>query len=253
MKAGSTFVADSVSTQHQLAEHLNRPLDSIHVVPLACDRERFHPNVSPGRIEKVRQKHGLGNDPYVTFVGTLEPRKNIATTIAGFGLFLQQHPNHRAHFLIGGRLGWGNLRPITSQLEQVPKARWIDQVDEEELPALYAGAEALVFVSHYEGFGLPLLEAMSCGAPVIYGDNSSMPELVRDGGLPAESTSAFSIADCLSRVLTNRALRNQLAEKAVQRADLYSWTRTAQETLQLYHKCLQQTVSTVSNRWARSA
>ncbi|MFH1922455.1 MAG: glycosyltransferase, partial [Planctomycetota bacterium] len=115
-----------------------------------------------------------------------------------------------------------------------PRIRTIGYVDDEDLPALYSGATVFSYVSHYEGFGLPLLEAMGCGAPTIYGNVASMPEVVGKAGLPATPTDVHEIKHRLRQLLTDVALRRRLSRLAVVRSLDFSWEKVAQQTFAAY-------------------
>ena len=124
-------------------------------------------------------------------------------------------------------------------MRQCPRIVRTGFVAEQHLPALYSAASAFVYVSHYEGFGLPLLEAMSCGTPVIYGNNSSMPEIVKDAGLPADAADIDQIKTSLQRLLIDEQFNRQLVRRARRRAIEFHWEKTASQTLACYRDLLQ--------------
>lgn len=238
LRRDGTFAAISRATRKEMSELLGWPEERVQYVPLACDIHRFHLQVNDESVQEVRAKHMLDDAPYFVYIGTLEPRKNLCNAVAGFRLFRERCPDARIKFAIGGSFGWGDPQPLKKEVARTPGARLLGRVDDEDLAPLYRGALAMIFVSHYEGFGLPPLEAMSCGTPVVYGDNSALPEVVGDGGLPTPATSVEGIADALVRIHRDPGLRDQLADNAVRNARCYSWQRVTRELLDLYYHFL---------------
>lgn len=209
-------------------------LDPARVV---VTHEAAKPTFGPlGAAEAARARSRFKLAPgYLLAMGSADPRKNIETLLRAYaavpGELRQRHPLAIVwtHQHLAGSLG--ELASSLGIAEQiVPLAR----VDDAELAALYAGAAAFVFPSRYEGFGLPPLEAMACGTPVIAADNSSIPEIVGDAALLVNAESVTGLAGAIERVLREQELRSELSERGLRRAGGFSWRRCAEETLAIY-------------------
>lgn len=212
----------SHATRDDLARRFPRSAPKTSVVALAADAGFSDPVDSPG--------HPALELPYVLAVGTIEPRKNLERLVAAW-LQLPEHVRQGHLLALVGPRGWDDT-PILAAARDAG-ARILGQVSETELRALYAGAAAFAYPSLYEGFGLPVLEAMAAGAPVITSSVSSLPEVVGDAALLVDPTDTDSITDALSRLLGDSQLADELRRKGHGRARLFSWERTARETLAL--------------------
>ncbi|NQT18020.1 MAG: glycosyltransferase [Planctomycetes bacterium] len=230
----SDYVADSQSTKDQMVELLGLDPERIAVVHLACDSERFQPIVRTDQFDRVRQKYGIPDGPYVLSLGTLEPRKNLINTVRAFALLTEEAPHLGANLVIAGSFGWGDAEELEEAIRACPRVQAIGYVDDRDLPALYSGAAAFSYVSYYEGFGLPLLEAMACGAATVYGNVSSMPEIVGDAGLSVSPDDVQEIKTRLRQLLEDEELRNRLSASAVVRSLDFSWEKVAEETFGCY-------------------
>lgn len=236
--AGSRFLAVSHATARQLSEHLGVLESEIDVVHQGIDHRMFTHQHAPADYERVRRRYNLSEGPFLFSLGTIEPRKNLLNTVRGFLQFTQRHPDSAVRLIIGGYRGWGDHSELDQLIESTPRVQALGYVRDEDLPVLYSMCVAFCYVSHYEGFGLPLLEAMSCGVPVIYGDNSSLPEVAGPGGIGVLSHEPAAIAAALERVVNQPAERAVLAERAVRQASRFDWRRTALQTVAVYHRCL---------------
>jgi len=177
---------------------------------------------------------------YFLFVGTVEPRKNLGTLLDAWRIVKSRRPDWAFKLLVAGGHGW-NCEPAEAQARKRGVAADVialDYVTHEDLPALYRAAEALAFPSFYEGFGLPLLEAMACGTPVIASTAPAMPEVVGDAGLMCDPHDPENIARAIMRIHDDRRLRDSLVARGFERIKLFSWRKTAEETLALYRKLL---------------
>lgn len=173
--------------------------------------------------------------PYLLFVSTLEPRKNIITLINAFS-YLKQKYKIEHNLILIGKKGW-QYKPIFQVIASSPWFDCIHHLDylPDELVALfYAKADVFVYPSYYEGFGLPVLEAMTLGAPVVTSNTSSLPEVAGDAAILVDPKDVISLAEAILRVVSDRTLRNELIIKGKAQAKLYSWERTAKETLNAY-------------------
>ena len=173
--------------------------------------------------------------PYLLFVSTLEPRKNIITLINAFNHLKQRYKIEHNLILIGQK-GW-QYKPIFQAIASSPWFDCIHHLDylpDELVVLFYTKADVFVYPSYYEGFGLPVLEAMTLGAPVVTSNTSSLPEVAGDAAVLVDPKDVISLAEAILRVVSDRKLRNELIIKGKAQAKLYSWERTAKETLNAY-------------------
>ena len=234
----------SESTRRDLLTHYPacNP-DRTLVVPLAAE-SFFHPETDPARLAAVHARHGIpAGCPYFLSVSTLEPRKNFETVIRAYARFVRDDPARPSRLvLVGGKVRT-DLHPIFAALaaegENV-RARVIFTgfVPDADLAALYSGALAFVYLSFYEGFGLPPLEAMQCDVPVIAADNSSLPEVVGDGGVLLPATDERGVCAEMRALYLDPARRQGLAARARARAQDFSWQRFAEQTLAAYRRAM---------------
>jgi len=171
--------------------------------------------------------------PYVLFVGTLQPRKNLARVLEAFGSVVARGLPHR--LVLVGQRGW-LADPIFAAVQaSEPAARerihLTGYLADDDLPLVYTGADALIFPSLYEGFGLPALEAMACGTPVLTSDTSSLPEVVGEAALTVDPLDTAAIAAGLERLATDEPLRRELRGRGLARAARFTWRRAAERTL----------------------
>ena len=186
-------------------------------------------------LEDVRRRYGL-HDPYVLFVGTLEPRKNLERLLEAFSRARQA--GRREKLVLAGQLGW-KYRGLLGRIERSGLAsavRLLGYVPDEDLPAIYNLASVVAFPSLYEGFGLPILEGMACGVPVLTSDRASMVELAGDAALLVDPTDVTALEGGLVRLLDDPELRRELARRGRGRAARFSWARAAAETVRLYER-----------------
>lgn len=251
VRVGARFLAVSHATARQLSEHLGIVESEIDVVHQGIDHRMFTPQHTPADYERVRRRYNLSEGRFLFSLGTIEPRKNLLNTVRGFLQFTQRHPESDVRLIIGGYRGWGDHSELDQLIESTPRVQALGYVRDEDLPVLYGMCEAFCYVSHYEGFGLPLLEAMSCGAPVIFGDNSSLPEVAGLGGIGVSSHEPAAIAAALERVVNQPAERAALAKHALRQASRFDWRRTALQTVAAYLRCLE--APAVTHHAAREA
>jgi glycosyltransferase involved in cell wall biosynthesis len=223
------LLADSRSTGADLVERLGVDPARVRVVHLGVDREHFRP-APPHRVRAVRARHGLER-PYVLAVGTLQRRKNHAGLVRAARILRDRGVDFDLAF--SGGEGWlfEATRRLVRDLRMEDRVRFLGYAPTEDLPALYTGASASALVSLYEGFGLPVLEALACGSPMLVSDVSSLPEVGGDAVLTVDPRSDEAIADALERLLGDSAVRAALAARAPAHLARFSWERTARETL----------------------
>jgi glycosyltransferase involved in cell wall biosynthesis len=198
--------------------------------------QRFLRPVDPEKAKKTVQKLGV-SQPFILSVGTVEPRKNYLRLLDAYARLRERGIEHR--LLIAGRLGW-LYEPILARVETLRLGAHVAivQPDDEALAAMYSLADACVFPSLYEGFGIPLLEALATGTPVACSDASSFPEIVGDAAITFQPYDVESIVVGLERVLTDADLRRQLAALGPERASRFSWVNAAEGTVQAYRRAL---------------
>lgn len=227
------LITDSEYTRRELAEYFAWPIERIHTVPLASSAE-FHPR-SPLILRDALKRHGLEVGGYSLFVGTIEPRKNIETLLDAYSR-LPLALRTRWPLILTGYHGWRN-DAIHERLEVAKRegwARYLGFVPSEDLPLLFAGARLFVFPSLYEGFGLPVLEAMSSGVPVVCSNSSSLPEVAGNAALMCEPTDVEALTRLIQKGLEDGLWRTTAIEEGLLHAASFSWERCAMETLQVY-------------------
>ena len=182
---------------------------------------------------QVLEKYGLP-EQFVLYVGNLEPRKNLPLLLRAFSALVQRGLPHA--LVLAGSRGWMDEQVFATlrELNLGHRVFLPGYIPQAELPALYSAASLFLYVSLYEGFGLPVLEAMSCGVPVITSNVASMPEIVGSGGVLIDPTNESELTEAMSRVLMDENLRTRLAREGLERSHLFSWERAAQETLAVY-------------------
>jgi glycosyltransferase involved in cell wall biosynthesis len=235
-RRASQVIAVSAATRDDLVHHYGVRSERISVVHHGVDPS-FRPTDST-LVATVRQRYDL-ECPYFVFIGTLQPRKNYERLLAAFRRFAEGDPAKHRLALVGAT-GWQSDRldrvldaPSGPARERI---RRLGSVPDADLPALLSGAVALVFPSLYEGFGLPALEAMACGAPVLASNTSSFPEVVGEAGLLVDPLSVTAIAQGLTRLATDTLLRDQLRRRGLERAATYTWDRAAHQTLEVLRR-----------------
>lgn len=227
------IIAVSEATRNDLIRAFAAPPEKITVIHEAAD-PRFQPQPA-GALAGMRAHYALP-EHYLLYVGTIEPRKNLTRLLHAWEpLYLA---GEAPRWVIVGKRGW-LADDFYTALEASPARKGViftGYVLDSDLPLLYAGAAAFVFPSLYEGFGLPPLEALACGAPVLCSNTSSLPEVVGDAALTVTPTDVDALREGLRRLLQDAELRAELREKGLQRAAAFSWERAAAETLQLYRR-----------------
>ncbi len=236
IEKNSEFIAISNATKQDLLFYY--PMvkqDHVRVIYDACDTNKFNPCNDPDVLTLARKKYGVPDTPYLLSLSTLEPRKNLINSVKAFLLLINEHPEFNINYVIAGKIGWMQDELLNLTNRHKDRIIIIGFVDDYDLSALYSAAIAFSYVSFYEGFGLPPLEAMSCGVPVIYGNNSSMIEVVDNGGLPADPNDIEDIKEKYRIMISDKDIRATLAKTALKRAHKFSWETTAKETLDTYY------------------
>lgn len=228
---GARIIAISRHTRRELVERLAVPGDRVTVVYPAADA-RFAPTPDPA----VPARLGLPG-PYLLSLGTLEPRKNFPAVVEAFARLPGEVRGE--HLLaVAGAQGWlaPDLEARAREAGVADRVRFLGPVDDGDLPALYSGAAAFVYPSLAEGFGLPPLEAMACGAPVVASSLTSLPEVVGEAGLLVDPREPEALAGALAGLLGDPGRRSALSKAGQERAATFSWRRAARETLAVYRQ-----------------
>jgi glycosyltransferase involved in cell wall biosynthesis len=221
VRRASRLLCISQATRADLVARYPRAATKTSVIPLAAD-PRFGRPLDPGVLDDVRSRHRL-EDPFVLCTGTLEPRKNLLRV-------LQAHEALRAQLILVGPQGW-EFEPILQEASRRDDIRVLGQVSDDDLAALYQACTVFCYPSLYEGFGLPLLEAMTAGAACVTSSVSSLPEVGGNAVLYVDPESVGEIQAAIERLLVSDEERRLLGERAKQRAAEFSWDRTAAETV----------------------
>jgi glycosyltransferase involved in cell wall biosynthesis len=217
------LIAVSSSTKVSLIQSYKLNKDKVHVIHEGYDIKDFFPR-KRNEIDFVKRKYDIEDD-YILFLGTIGPRKNIERMVAAFNSL-----DVSLEFVLGGSImaGYEDLRKLS--------AKFIGRVEQDDLPALYSGARLFAFVSEEEGFGIPILEAMACGVPVLTSNVSSTIEVAGDAGLLVDPESVGEIAEGMDRVLRDKKLAKKLVEAGFKRYKKFSWKSAAEETLKVFEE-----------------
>ena len=237
IRRAQLVLADSENTRNDIICLLDAEPESVEVLYAGVDR-RFVVIDDEEYLDTVRQRHGLAW-PFVLSVGTIERRKNLSRLVQAYGR-LRSRREALPKLLIVGRRGWlyEDVFEAVADLALEDEVIFLGYVPEADLPALYNLAEVFVYPSLYEGFGLPPLEAMACGTPVVAANTSSLPEVLGDACLSVSPTDIDGLADAIDRVLSDTELRRSLRQKGLARAMRFTWEAAAQRLLELYRSAV---------------
>ena len=216
--------------------------DRISVTPEAA-AETFAQVTDETILQTVRERYGIEGD-YILSLCSIQPRKNLVRLIEAYSLLRRLRPEGKLpQLVLAGKRGWlDNETWRAAQADRVsPAIRFTGYVADDHLNALYSGATCFVYPSYFEGFGLPILEAMKCGAPVIAGDRTSIPEVAGEAALLFDPFDVQSLVEALKRILNDAEYRATLSARGLQRANQFSWQTTARLTLAVYEKAAVQT------------
>ena len=231
------IVCISQYTQDSVAEMFQTPAERLTTVHLGL-QDSFRPVALEQARQVLKQKYHI-NYPYLLFVGSFVPRKNIVRVVEAFYHF-RQEAKANVKLVLAGQKAWG-AQEVNNTIERRQLREHVielNYVADDDLPALYSGANMLVFPSLNEGFGFPVLEAMACGAPVLTSNLTSLPEIAGGAALLVDPYSVEDIASNMHTLFSDAALRASLREKGLERAKEFTWRHTAQRTLAAYHRAL---------------
>lgn len=238
VRTATRIIAVSRSARDDIVAAYGIPPERIAHIPEAAD-PRFCPQ-PPDRVTAVRSRYGLPAQ-YVLYLGANKPHKNLARLVLAWERLLQSsmpasHADSPPHLVIAGHYDprYPQAQDLVRERNLTSSVSFVPNVAEADVPALYSGAELFVFPSSYEGFGLPPLEAMASGVPVLCARASSLPEVVGNAALLFDSYRVDELAAGLGRLLNDAALRSQLRQQGLQQAQTFSWEQTARATLAVY-------------------
>lgn len=233
------IIADSHHTKRDLVEQWQVAADRVVVVQGAVDHDHFRPVADDDREQVVRRRYAIGDGPFIFALSRLEPRKNFARLIEAFGQ-ARAAANLPHRLIIGGGKGWLYdeifQRVVDLGLQDV--VHFAGFIADEDLPVLYRAASFFAYPSLYEGFGLPIVEALACGAPVLTADNSCLPEAGGPGAIYVSAEDVASIREGIVRLATNDMLRATLRTAGLQHAAGFTWQHSARQLLDAYARFL---------------
>jgi glycosyltransferase involved in cell wall biosynthesis len=231
-----TVITDSDQSRRDIEKYLSVPASRLQVIPCGIGAQ-FRPLPPDSVRAELRIRFGI-SWPYILFVGSLTQRKNIARSLQAFAQLAPSFPDLR--FVIAGPRSWKGtpVESLVAELGLHERVFLTGPVTDSDLPLLYNGARVFVFPSLYEGFGLPPLEAMACGVPVVTSNVSSLPEVVGEAALLVDPLDVDAIASAMLRLLSDPILAADLHQKGVDQAARFTWEHTSRETLSVYQKVL---------------
>lgn len=235
LKNADHIIAVSENTKREIVDYYKVKPQKISVITPAVSHEQFYPRPQE-EIKKINGKFGIDKE-YILSVSTIEPRKNLVGVFEAFEMLPEKLKQKYALVLVGGQ-GWldSEIQRRYENLAQRYTVIKTGYVDDNDLPAIYSGASVFVYPSFYEGFGIPALEAMACGTPVITSDNTSLPEVVGNAAIKIKASDTRKLSRKLEYVLTDKNLANNLSTKGLAQAKKFSWDKSADMLIELIEK-----------------
>ena len=233
------IITVSQHAKQDMIDALRLPSERIRVIYEAAGDE-YHPIDDPTILAEARTRYGVG-DRYILYLGGLDQRKNVPQLVRAFAHLHRQLADPNLQLLISGNPDkqhgplFPDPRPIAADLGMTGQILY-RFIEDEDKPAIYSGASLFVFPSLYEGFGLTPLDAMSCGAPVVCSNRTSLPEVVGDAAITIDPDNTQAMVEAMRSVLTNKELQADLRARSLQRAALFNWHRAATETVAAYEE-----------------
>ena len=237
-RRADAVIAISESTRHDVISAFGVNPNRVHTVYCGAD-DIFHPlpaaQIAAFRAEKNLPAH------FIFRLGTIEPRKNVEGGIRAYAAWRRRDPSAPL-LVIGGGKGWyyQEVFRLVETLGLTEAIRFPGYIPQDDLPLWYNAAAVFVYPSHFEGFGLPVLEAMACGTPVVTSDVSSLPEVAGDAALLVSPTDTDALSTAMERAFTDAALAQSLRERGLRQAAQFSWEKTARQTVKIYHTVLRE-------------
>jgi glycosyltransferase involved in cell wall biosynthesis len=231
LKHAGIILADSKSTCDDLRLIAGRRDPRVRMIPLGVN---LPPKPKKKAVEKVLEKYQIEGD-FLLFVGTIEPRKNLSRLVQAYASFNGDEKRNTGELVLVGPAGWMGKRELSRILSQ-RGVRWLGFVPQEDLESLYAGAALFAYTSMYEGFGLPVLEAMARGVPILTSNTSSLREIGEGVALMVDPEDTMEIGRAIRRLMGDADMRKELAEAGKKRAREYPWARTIEMTYEAYQE-----------------
>ena len=227
-KRADKIVTISEFSKKEILRYIAVEETKIEVVPWGVDTKVYHDRYSADSIERIKSNYSISGE-YILYLGTIEPRKNIERLIRAYSILNKRKPGVPV-LVLAGKKGWyyDEIFNAVEELHLEDKVKFLGYVPEKEVPVLLCGAKMFVFPSLYEGFGLPPLEAMACGAPVVTSDAASLPEIAKDAAVLVDPSSIESIANGMDMLITNDDLREKVVKAGLERAKKYRWEKSAE-------------------------
>lgn len=240
MRGVDRILTASQSAKGEIVDLLKVPDAKVVVTPLGLSTRHSPVQVNEALAQTLRKRYGLP-EQFLLYVGTIEPRKNLERLIEAYGMARERLGKSTVGLVLAGGKGWldDSIYRKVQELSLLDDITFTGYVSEEDLPILYNMATGFVYPSLYEGFGLPPLEAMACGVPVITSNVSSLPEVVGDAGIMVDPYNVEELGDAIVRVVSSTELRQSLSDKGIKRASMFTWEKCARETLTVYEECSQ--------------
>ncbi len=237
IKRSKYLIAISEYTKNELCKHYGVEPEKVIVVHLAA-AQNFRPIQDKEKVRNVIKKYSIDSD-YILYVGNIGPHKNLLRLVNVFEKLKRIYKIPHKLVLCGKTLWGADVLKKIESLNLIDEIKITGYILDEDLPYIYNAADLFVFISLYEGFGLPVLEAMSCGIPVVASNVTSIPEVVGDAGLLVNPLAQDEISNSILKVLNDEQLKNELSIKGLKCAQNFSWEKTARETLEVFKKALQ--------------
>ena len=235
------IICISEHTKQDFCNYSGMNPERIFVTPLAA-AQHFYPVKDSSYSQNVLDRYKVPQGPYLLSLCTLEPRKNLDLLIRAFSEFTQTHPSTDLNLVLVGTSGWKNsaiFQAVQDNSQIKNRIIFSGYVPDEDLAAIYSRALAFVYPSLYEGFGLPPLEAMQCGTPIIASGSSSLPEVVGDAGILFNPKHQSELSHAIWKLVNDSELRAQLSQKSLARAHQFSWSKCADKTIEVYRTALE--------------
>jgi glycosyltransferase involved in cell wall biosynthesis len=240
-RRAAQVITSSDYSRRDIVKTYGIPQERVSVTPLAAS-PCFAPVTDAGEVKRVLARYGIEGD-YILAVGSIQPRKNLVRLLAAYAHLRRTRAGGRLpRLVLAGKRAWlynETLRAVESY-ELHNFVTFTGYVSEADLPALYTGALCFVYPSYFEGFGLPPLEAMQCGTPVIAGERTSLPEVLGEAGILVDPFDEYALADAIARVIDDAGLRATMRHEGLERAQLFDWRETARLTLAVYERAVRE-------------
>ena len=238
MKRADRIVTDSEFSKSEIIKYYPQFQDKLRVVPCGVDLERFRRVTDAHKIAQVREKYGISGD-YFLYLGTLEPRKNLVNLITAYAAYAKSY-DAPALLVLAGAKGWlyDEIFARVQELGLENRVLFTQYIDSADMCSLMSGALAFTFPSVYEGFGMPPLEAMACGTPVLVSDAASLPEVTGDTAVIVKAEDVDSITAGLCTLHEDAALRERLSREGLERAKGFTWDKSASILYKVYQEIL---------------